>query len=882
MILITGVNTVNKELAKVYNPKETEEKIYKFWEEEGFFKSEINKNKKSYTIAMPPPNITGKLHMGHALDNTIQDILIRFKRMKGFEALWIPGTDHAAIATEAKIVECMSKEGTDKTKLGRERFLKRAWDWKDKYGREITKQIKRLGSSCDWSKERFTMDKGCSEAVKEFFVRMYEKGLIYRGERIINWCPRCLTSISDTEVDFKESDGKFWHIRYKLLNEEGFLEVATTRPETLLGDTALAVNPKDKRYKHLIGKKVLVPLIERNIPIIEDDYVDQDFGTGVVKITPAHDPNDFEVGVRHNLEIIKVMDQNAVMNSNAGKYNGLDRNAAREAIVKDLESLGYLERVENIKHNVGFCYRCSNVIEPMISTQWFVKMKPIAQPAIKLVKDKKIRFIPERFSKIYFNWMENVKDWCISRQLWWGHRIPAWYCEECGEITVSREDVHICSKCSSANIHQDEDTLDTWFSSGLWPFSILGWPDETKELNYYYPTNTLVTGYDIIFFWVARMIFTSEELLEKEPFENVFIHGLVRDSQGRKMSKSLGNGIDPIEIIDKYGADALRFTLIMGNSPGNDIRFSDEKLLSSRSFANKIWNAARFIHMSTDEFSMSGVFDENLDTIELWIMSRFNNVIKGVTDNIEKFELGVAAQKIYDFIWDEFCDWYIEFSKIKIRENDSYAPSVRNMLVYIMSNAMKLLHPFMPFITQEIWSSFPHEETTIMISHYPEYQSKFVNKNAEDEVSSIMEIIRSVRNIRSEMNIPNNKKPQMFVYKISDLDISKYTSVIKSMTLSSEVIFVDKGLEGEFATIITNDCRIYIRMDELVNKEEELNRLKKELNNNKLLMERAQKQISNQEFISKAPKDVVDKVRCNLQSLENKISELNEAIKLFK
>ncbi len=873
---------MNKELPKVYDPEKIEEKIYKFWEENGFFKSSINHERKSYTIAMPPPNITGKLHMGHALDNTIQDILVRFKRMKGYEALWIPGTDHASIATEVKVVQQIEKEGLSKKTLGREKFLERVWKWKEEYGNTITRQIRKLGASCDWSRQRFTMDKGCSRAVNEFFVRMYEKGLIYKGERIINWCPNCKTSLSDAEVEFKESEGKFWRIRYRLCEGDGFVEIATTRPETLLGDTALAVNPDDERYKNLIGKKAIVPLVNREIPIIEDSYVEKDFGTGVVKITPAHDPNDFEVGMRHNLEIIKVINDRAIMNENAGKYRGLDRYKARKEIVKDLESEGYLIKVEDIKHNVGKCYRCSEDIEPMISMQWFVKMPPLAQPAIKLVKDGKVKFIPDRFSKIYYNWMENVKDWCISRQLWWGHRIPAWYCEECGEINVSREEVKVCSKCGSDKLHQDEDTLDTWFSAALWPFSILGWPDKTPELDYYYPTDTLVTGYDIIFFWVSRMIFSSKELLDKEPFKNVLIHGLVRDAQGRKMSKSLGNGIDPIEVIDKYGADALRFALITGNTPGNDMRFSDEKILSSRGFANKIWNAARFIHMNVDGTNLENKLCRDPDTIEKWIISRYNTIVKKVSDDMEKFELGGALQKIYDFIWDEFCDWYIEFSKIRLQKEEDYSQTIRNTLVYVLSGVLKLLHPFMPYITDEIWCSFPHDGKSIMVSSYPHYDEKLSDKAAETEILGVMEVIRAVRNRRSEMNISANKRPTLYITSEAGANLDKYEEIIKTLTFSNKIIFDRLPSTDDFVTIVASCAKVYIATDELIDKKEELCRLKKELESSKNSLERSKQQLLNQDFVSKAPKNVVDKVIDTKKRLEKKVIELQKSIDVFK
>jgi len=664
---------MQKEIAKTLNPSEMEERIYNFWLSGGYFHAEADRNKKPYTIVMPPPNITGQLHMGHALDNTLQDILIRFRRMQGYAALWVPGTDHASIATEAKIVEAMKKEGLEKEDVGRDGFLERAWEWKNKYGSRITSQLRKLGSSCDWDRERFTLDEGCSKAVREVFVRLYEKGLIYRGERIISWCPHCLTSISDAEVEYEEKDGSFWHLRYPLADKSGYIELATTRPETMLGDTAVAVHPDDERYKSLVGKNVILPLVGREIPIVADEYVEMDFGTGVVKITPAHDPNDFEVGQRHNLPVINVMTDDAVINENGGKYQGMDRYAARKAIVKDLEDGGFLVKVEPMKHNVGACYRCGSIVEPRISKQWFVKMGPLAEPAIKCVKDGDVRFIPQRFEKIYLNWMENIKDWCISRQLWWGHRIPAWYCGDCGKITVSREDAKVCAHCGSENIKQDEDTLDTWFSSALWPFSTLGWPDETDDLKYFYPTSTLVTAYDIIFFWVARMIFSGLEYTGKAPFNTVLMHGIIRDAEGRKMSKSLGNGIDPLEEIEKYGADALRFTLATGNSPGNDMRYSPEKAEASRNFANKIWNAARFLQMNFDEDEPAPYIPEKLSVEDNWILSKYNTLISEVTDNLERFELGLAVAKLYDFIWDVFCDWYIEICKIRLNGDDAEA-----------------------------------------------------------------------------------------------------------------------------------------------------------------------------------------------------------------
>lgn len=873
---------MEEKLEKIYNHKSSEEELYEFWEKNGFFKSDINGYKKPYTISMPPPNITGKLHMGHALDNTIQDILIRFKRMKGYETLWIPGTDHAAIATEAKIVEQMRKEGVSKEDLGRDGFLDRAWEWKEEYGNKITCQIRKLGASCDWSRKRFTMDEGCSKAVREFFVRLYEKGLIYRGEKIVNWCPKCFTSISDAEVDFKEKNSGFWHIRYKLSDASGFVEIATTRPETLLGDTALAVNPEDKRYSNLIGKSAVVPLINREIPIIADSYVEKDFGTGIVKITPAHDPNDFEVGQRHNLNIINVMDENAVMNENAGKYSGINRDKARDMIIKDLEQGSYIVKKENIKHNVGTCYRCSDIIEPRISTQWFVKMKPLAKPAIDIVKEGKVKFVPERFNKIYYHWMKNVKDWCISRQLWWGHRIPAWYCSKCNHITVSRDDVKKCEKCDSIEITQDEDTLDTWFSAGLWPFSILGWPSKTPDLGYYYPTDTLVTGYDIIFFWVARMIFVSKELLDKEPFKNVFIHGLVRDEQGRKMSKSLGNGIDPLEIVEEYGADALRFTLVTGNSPGNDLRFSEQKIMSSRSFANKIWNATRFIHMNLNGVEIENKLPENPSETQKWIISRFNSLVKEVTNNIEKFELGLAVQKLYDFIWDQFCDWYIEFAKIEIKEDENKRKNVCSTLVYIMSNTMKLLHPFMPYITEKIWLSFPHQGKSVMVSNYPEYNPNLSYKNEEDQIKDIMEIIRSIRNRRSEMNVPNNKKPTVYVTDQNGINILLYSNFIMSLACVDRIEISGNPDASKCISIVTNKIKMYIPMDELIDKEAEISRLEKDLNVALSSFDRINLQLNNKKFISKAPKEIVNKVRDNSMKLEEKIRKLKEEIEIFK
>lgn len=867
---------MKKEMDKIYNPKDVEENIYKEWEEKGYFKAKVNSHKKPFTIVMPPPNITGKLHMGHALDETMQDILIRFKRMQGFEALWVPGTDHASIATEAKVVEQLKKEGLSKEEIGREKFLERTWQWKKEYGGNIVNQLRKLGASCDWSRERFTMDEGCSRAVREFFVKLYEKGLIYRGEKIINWCPNCKTSISDSEVNFKEMDGNFWHINYKLVDSLDHVTVATTRPETMFGDVALAVNPKDPRYSHLIGKKVIVPVVEREIPIIADDYVDIEVGTGVLKITPAHDPNDFEVGQRHNLPIINVMDENGKMNENAILFKGLDRYEARNQLVGLLCKGGYLEKTESIHHNVGTCYRCSTTVEPRVSTQWFVKMDELSKPAIDCVKNNKTKFVPERFSKIYFHWMENIKDWCISRQLWWGHRIPVWYCKKCGKMTVSKDTPDVCKHCGSNEIYQDNDTLDTWFSSGLWPFSVLGWPEKTPELDYFYPTNVLVTGYDIIFFWVAKMIFSSLEMTGKEPFENILIHGLVRDSQGRKMSKSLGNGVDPLEIIEKYGADALRFSLMLGNSPGNDMRFFNEKVEASRNFANKIWNAARFIHLNTDNQALEKGIPEEIGDIDSWIISRLNTVISEVTNNLDKFELGIAAQNIYDFVWDEFCDWYIEFSKIEGK---------KEVLLFVVDSILKLLHPFMPFVTEEIWKSFQNTDGSIMIEKYPEFNKKYINKNAEYNINVLMSVIKSIRNIRSEMNVSHGKKTVIYIDS-DNLEIckvlKKYENIICKMAYAKSVeINSDRGDE-KLVSAVNDYVKIYIPVDELVDREEEISRLNKELESvNKQLLQ-AESRLKNEKFLSKAPKEIVDGARELANKLADKSKRILEEISKLK
>lgn len=866
---------MDENLSKTYDPKNVEDKLYKFWVDNGFFKAHINKNKKPYTIVMPPPNVTGKLHMGHALDETIQDTIIRFKRMQGYETLWVPGTDHAAIATEAKIVEQMRKEGVTKEEIGREKFLECAWKWKNEYGSNIVNQLKKLGASCDWSRERFTMDEGCSKAVREFFVRLYEKGLIYKGEKIINWCPKCKTSISDSEVSFEEKNGHFWNIKYQIVGTDEFIIVATTRPETMFGDVAIAVNPLDKRYSHLVGKTVKIPIINREIPIISDEYVDIDLGTGALKITPAHDPNDFEVGLRHGLEIIKVMNESAIMNEKAGKYQGLDRYEARKMLVKDLEEGGYLDSVKEITHNVGMCYRCSTVVEPRVSNQWFVKMESLAKPAIDCVKNKKTSFVPERFSKIYYHWMENIKDWCISRQLWWGHRIPVWYCENCGEMIVSRDDVSKCTKCGSHKIHQDEDTLDTWFSSGLWPFSVLGWPDKTPELDYFYPTKVLVTGYDIIFFWVAKMIFSSLEMTGFPPFENVLIHGLVRDSQGRKMSKSLGNGIDPIEIIEKYGADALRFSLILGTSPGNDMRFFYEKVEASRNFANKIWNAARFVHMNVNSEDIKIELPTEMNTIDKWIVSRFNKICKEITESIEKFELGIAAQKLYDFIWDEFCDWYIEFSKISEK---------KEVLVWLMTNILKLLHPFMPFVTEEIWLSFPHKESSIMVSEFPQYKSECIFEESEKDVNVIISVIKSVRNLRRELNVPQGRKTAIYI-ETSDSKFSenllKHKDILCKLSFAKDVVVSEKFNLKKYVTAVNDYVKIYLPTEELIDISAEISRLNKELESSKKQLLQAEQRLKNEKFISKAPKEVVDGAKDLYNKLNEKVKKLENSIKEF-
>ena len=871
-------------MAKAYNPKEVEDKIYDFWQEGNYFHAEVDKDKKPYTIVMPPPNITGQLHMGHALDNTLQDILIRWRRMQGYSALWLPGTDHASIATEAKIVEAMRKEGITKEDLGREKFLERAWEWKKEYGGRIVSQLKKMGSSCDWERERFTMDEGCSKAVKEVFVRLYNKGLIYRGERIINWCPHCKTSISDAEVEFEEQAGHFWHLRYPLTDGSGYLELATTRPETLLGDTAVAVNPSDERYKDLLGKTLTLPLVGREIPIVADDYVDVDFGTGVVKITPAHDPNDFQVGLRHNLPVINVMTDDAKIVEDYPKYAGMDRYEAREAIVKDLDEGGFLVKVEKHDHNVGTCYRCHNTVEPRVSKQWFVKMDELAGPAIECVKSGKTKFVPERFNKIYYHWMENIRDWCISRQLWWGHRIPAYYCDECGEVTVAKEMPEKCPKCGCTHLHQDEDTLDTWFSSALWPFSTLGWPDKTPELDYYFPTNTLVTGYDIIFFWVARMIFSSVEQMNSQPFDTVFIHGIVRDENGVKMSKSLGNGIDPLLVIDQYGADALRMFLATGNSPGNDMRYSEKRVEACRNFANKLWNASRFVHMNIDDYDVKNELPATLETEDKWILHTLNNVAKEVNENLEKFELGIALSKIYDFIWNSYCDWYIELCKARLQSEGETAQNARQVLIYVLDKILKLLHPFMPFITEEIWQTIPHDTDgkTVMLEKYPEYDPNLDFPSEAEEMMKVMEAITAIRTQRNEMNVPPSKKAKLFIATAIPETFSNGEQFFKKLASASEVEISDSFDIDGAVTVVTSDAKIYIPMEELVDKEAELKRLNKELKQVEKMLAQDEGKLNNPGFMSKAPEKVIEKIKGQAEKEREKIALIHAAMDALK
>ncbi len=869
---------MKKQLDKTYDPSQFEDRIYQMWLDGGYFKASPNPKKKPYTIVMPPPNITGQLHLGHAMDCTLQDTLIRFRRMQGYEALWLPGTDHASIATEAKIVEAMREEGITKEDLGRDGFLDRAWAWREKYGGRIVEQLKKMGSSCDWDRQRFTLDDGCSRAVRTVFKTLYDKGLIYRGERIINWCPHCRTSISDAEVEYEDKAGHFWHLRYPLSDGSGWLELATTRPETLLGDTAVAVHPDDERYKALVGKTLTLPLVGREIPIVADEYVEMDFGTGVVKITPAHDPNDFEVGLRHNLPVINVMNEDATINENGGKYQGLDRYAARKAIVADLEAGGYLVRTEDISHNVGSCYRCHHEVEPRVSLQWFVRMKPLAGPAIDAVKDGSVRFVPERFSKTYHNWMEGIRDWCISRQLWWGHRIPAWYCEECGEITVSIDPPEKCAHCGSGHIRQDEDTLDTWFSSALWPFSTLGWPDKTPELNYFYPTSTLVTGYDIIFFWVARMIFSGVGYTGKAPFDTVLIHGIIRDAQGRKMSKSLGNGIDPLEVIAQYGADALRFTLATNNSPGNDMRFSQEKIGSSRNFANKLWNASRFILMNLSDEVDSLALPQTLTLEDKWVLSRYNTLVREVTENLEKFELGVAVQKLYDFIWDVYCDWYIELTKSRIAAGGADAVNAQRVLTAVMGGILRLLHPFMPFITEEIWQALPGENGSIMAAAWPVYDEALAFPDEEAAFERVVSLIRAVRTLRSSMNVPPSRKANLHIATASPDVYIAARPFIERLCSASGVETGDSFDIPGAVQAVTDDARIFIPLGELIDLEKERERLRGEREAAEKDVEFFGKKLENKSFVERAPQKVVDAEREKLQKAKDRLEKILESL----
>ncbi|MBB6217089.1 valyl-tRNA synthetase [Anaerosolibacter carboniphilus] len=879
-----------KNLDKTYNPQDFEKRIYDEWMEKGYFKAEVNENKKPFTIVLPPPNITGQLHMGHALDHSLQDILIRWKRMQGYEALWLPGTDHASIATEVKVVEkIQEEEGLSKQDLGREEFLKRAWAWKEEYGGRIVDQMKKLGNSCDWSRERFTMDEGCSKAVTEVFIKLYEKGYIYRGNRLINWCPDCMTSLSDAEVEHEEKQGYFWHIKYPVKDSDEYIEIATTRPETMLGDTAVAVHPEDERYRHLIGKTLILPIVNREIPVIADEYVDKEFGTGAVKITPAHDPNDFEVGLRHNLPQITVMHGNATMNEHAGKYEGMDRYACRKALVQDLEAQGFLMQVKEHQHNVGICYRCDTVVEPRLSDQWFVKMEELAKPAIEVIHNGKLKFVPDRFSKIYLHWLENIKDWCISRQLWWGHRIPAYYCQDCGEFIVSRELPQECHKCHSKAFQQDEDVLDTWFSSALWPFSTLGWPEQTPELKYFYPTDVLVTGYDIIFFWVVRMVFSGLEQMEDIPFKYVFVHGLVRDGQGRKMSKSLGNGIDPLDIIDQYGADALRFTLATGNSPGNDMRFYMERVEASRNFANKLWNATRFVLMNLNEEGLSMVESKPYLTLaDQWILSRMNTVSKEITENLDKFELGMAVQKVYDFIWSEYCDWYIELVKPRLYGQEANTRrAALYTLTYVLENILKLLHPFMPFITEEIWQHLPTTtEKSVMIAEWPQYREELNYPGEVQSMEIIMEAIRSIRNIRSEMNVIPSRKARVIAVATGEAfeALSQGKEHFVTLASASEVVILKekKDIPEDAMSAVTKGAEIFLPLDDLVDFEKEIERLEKEKSKLEGELKRVSGKLSNQGFLAKAPKEVIQEEtekQNSYQSMMEKVLERLEQLK---
>ena len=880
-----------KELAKTYDPKGIEDRLYQKWEDNKYFHAEVDRSNKPFTIVMPPPNITGQLHMGHALDNTMQDILIRYKRMQGYSALWQPGTDHAAIATEVKVINSLKEKGINKADLTRDEFLKYAWDWKEEYGGRIVKQLKKMGSSADWERERFTMDEGCSEAVKEVFIRLFDKGYIYKGSRIINWCPVCKTSISDAEVEHVEQTGHFWHIKYPIIGEEGrFVEIATTRPETMLGDTAVAVNPDDERYTDIIGKKLLLPIVNREIPVIADPYVDKEFGTGCVKITPAHDPNDFEVGKRHNLAEINILNDDATINANGGIYEGMDRYEARKAIVAKLDELGLLVKVVEHVHNVGTHDRCKTTVEPMIKPQWFVKMEEMAKPAIDALQSGRLKFVPESFGKTYMHWLEGIRDWCISRQLWWGHRIPAYYCEECGEMVVSRDMPEKCPKCGCSHLKQDEDTLDTWFSSALWPFSTLGWPNKTEELDYFYPTDVLVTGYDIIFFWVIRMVFSALEQTGTEPFHTVLIHGLVRDSQGRKMSKSLGNGIDPLEVIDKYGADALRLTLITGNAPGNDMRFYWERVESSRNFANKVWNASRFIMMNLGDEQPTKPEAADLLPVDRWILSKVNTLAKDVTENMDKYELGIAVQKVYDFIWEEFCDWYIEIAKVRLykkEEDPKAANAALWVLKTVLANALKMLHPYMPFITEEIFCTLCPEEETIMLAPWPEYTEEWNFAKEEADVETIKVLVKGIRNIRSEMNVPPSRKAKYFIVS-PDADLcelfASHKDIYSQLISASEIdVQADKaGIPEDAVSVVIPNAVVYIPLEELVDMAKERERLEKEKAKLAKELARSNGMLNNEKFLSKAPQAKVDEEKAKLEKYKQMMEDVENRLAQLK
>ena len=885
-IFIVKKEKTMKELPKTYEPRDVEDRLYKFWVDNGYFHAERDPDKKPFTIVMPPPNVTGQLHMGHAMDAAMQDVLIRFKRMQGYSALWIPGVDHAGIATQIRVEEELRKEGKTRYDLGREKFLERVWAWKHQYGDRIVEQQKRLGASCDWDRARFTMDEGCSKAVREVFVNLYEQGLIYKGSRIINWCPHCVTALSDAEVEYVDKPGHLWHVRYPLADGSGEVIIATTRPETMLGDSGVCVNPNDERYKDIVGKNVILPLVGKEIPVVADDYAEMDFGTGCVKMTPAHDPNDFEVGLRHNLEVIRVLDDKGVVNENGGKYQGLDRYEARKQIVADLEEQGYLVKVEPYNHNVGTCYRCHRDVEPIISAQWFVKMKPLAEEALRVVNDGETKFVPERFTKIYTNWMENVRDWCISRQLWWGHQIPAWYCADCGHMTVSREDAVCCEKCGSKHITRDEDVLDTWFSSALWPFETLGWPDTNAEdFRYFYPTDVLVTGYDIIFFWVARMIFSACKQTGRPPFHTVLIHGLVRDDKGRKMSKSLGNGIDPLEMIDRYGSDALRMNMLTSNSPGNDMRFYIERCEAMRNFANKLWNASRYVMMnlSIDKNELPALSE--LETSDKWILSKLNTLIADVTENLDKYELGVAVQKIYDFIWDSYCDWYIELTKSRLYGEDEKSKlTAQKVLLYVLDQILRLMHPFMPFITEEIWQAIPHEGEALIVASWPVYDEALSFKNEEAAMESIMSAIRAVRNRRAEMNVPPSKKCTLYVVTKKPEIFTEGSGFMTRLAYADQVVVCDAEPEGHESMIscVTHDAAVYLPMNQLLDIEKELARIAKEKEKTEKQLAGIRGKLSNESFLSKAPEAVVNAERAKLEKLEGLLAQLTESEQRMK